>query len=451
MRKTAVAVFCMIIVTSLALAPFVSADWSMFRSDAARSGVGTYNSTGSQVLTPTLLWKTNIQWNLTEWHVPWNSNISLTEWGMTHKLYKSRGWTEPAVVGGTVYVGAVSRISWNIKGGMYDVNRLDVYAFNATDGAEIWNYKDNSCEEVTPPAVVNEIVYFATEQYTIALNAFDGSYLWKYPLGTVRSNPAVADGIVYIGSRDMRALNATNGHSIWNFTKEQWGGVSSPAIANGIVYVCSFDDKIYAVDAYTGDKLWDYPGDFIDYGPAVANGIVYAMTSWADIYALDAISGIKIWNYSIPNPYAGSQGQHFAIMNNVLYSYNVGNELYAFNASSGAKIWNYTFERIPFPISAPTIVKDAVYVNSDHTLYALNAQNGEILWNYTMNDWVCFSSPVVVNSVAYVSSGGQVYAIAVPSPPSDDPFPTFLVVAIIAIMVAMAVAGLLLYFKKRKH
>lgn len=455
-KKIFPAILCLVLISTFPLvvvqaqqsSATASGDWSMFRSDAARSGVGTYSSTGSQVLTPTLLWKTNITWNLTEWHVSWNLN--LTEWNMTRDLFKTRGWTEPAVVGGVVYVGVVSSISWNIKGGLFEIKRIDVYAFNATDGAEIWNYRDESCYQVTPPAVVNGVVYFATDQYTCALNASDGSLLWKYPAGIFLSYPAVADGIVYIGSGGLRALNATNGHSIWNYTNQR--GFSSPAIANGIVYVGSFDEKIHAVDAYTGDKLWDYQAGDFHSGPAVANGVVYAMTSGANIYALDAISGTKIWNHSIPHPYVGGDGQHFAIMKNMLYSYNIGKELYALNSISGTKIWNYTFGKIPFTISAPTIVKDTVYVSSDSSLYALNAQNGEMLWNYTMNARV--SSPVVVNSVAYVSSGGQFYAIAVPSPPDvpsppQGSFPTVPVTFVVAVVVI--VVGLLVYFKKRKH
>jgi outer membrane protein assembly factor BamB len=460
-KKTFPAILCLVLISTFPLvvvqaqqsSATASGDWSMFRSDAARSGVGTYSSTGSQVLAPTLLWKTNIAWNLTEWEVSWRQRFSystLTEWNMTHELFKTRRWTEPAVVGGVVYVGVVSSISWNIKGGAFGIKMIDVYAFNANDGAEIWNYRDESCEQVTPPAVVNGVVYFATGQYTCALNAYDSSLLWKYPAGIVLSCPAVVDGIVYVGSEGLRALNANTGHSIWNYTNQRV--FSSPAVANGIVYVGSFDEKIHAVDAYTGEKLWDYhAGDFHS-GPAVANGVVYAMTSGASIYALDAISGTKIWNLSIPHPYVGGDEQHFAIMNDILYSYNIGKELYAFNSTDGTKIWNYTFGKLPFTISAPTLVKDTVYVSSDSSLYALNAQNGEMLWNYTMNDRV--SSPVVVNSVSYVSSGGQLYAIAVPSPPDvpsppQEPFPTVPITLVAAVVVI--VVSLLIYVKKYKH
>ena len=51
---------------------------------------------------------------------------------------------------------------------------------------------------------------------------------------------------------------------------------SSPAVANGVVYIGSEDDNVYALDAKTGTSLWSYTtGNFIYSSPAVANGVVY--------------------------------------------------------------------------------------------------------------------------------------------------------------------------------
>jgi outer membrane protein assembly factor BamB len=64
----------------------------------------------------------------------------------------------------------------------------------------------------------------------------------------VGSSPAVANGVVYVGSNDnnLYALNATTGAKVWNYTT---GGsvYSSPAVANGVVYVGSQDHNLYAL------------------------------------------------------------------------------------------------------------------------------------------------------------------------------------------------------------
>ena len=65
--------------------------------------------------------------------------------------------------------------------------------------------------------------------------------------GWVESSPAVANGVVYVGSDDHNtyALNATTGGKLWSYTTG--GQVSSPAVANGVVYVGSFDGNVYAI------------------------------------------------------------------------------------------------------------------------------------------------------------------------------------------------------------
>ena len=72
--------------------------------------------------------------------------------------------------------------------------------------------------------------------------------VWSYPSGNyVYSSPAVANGVVYVGSYDnnLYALNATTGAELWQFTTGHLLE-SSPAVANGVLYVGSDDNHIYA-------------------------------------------------------------------------------------------------------------------------------------------------------------------------------------------------------------
>ena len=100
------------------------------------------------------------------------------------------------------------------------------------------------------PAVANGVAYVgSTDGNVYALNATTGANLWSYTTGgNVESSPAVANGVVYVGSNDnnLYALNATTGAKVWNYTT---GGsvYSSPAVANGVVYVGSQDHNLYAL------------------------------------------------------------------------------------------------------------------------------------------------------------------------------------------------------------
>ena len=433
MGKTAVAVFCLIIVTSVALSPFVSADWSMFCSDPTHSSVGTDNPKGSSVLTPTQLWKTNFTWTSNQMEAQW----------------KGRGLkTEPLVVDDTLYAGVTSYI-----GISHRQSWTDVYAFNATNGTQIWGYRVDS-DQITNLAVANGLVYFGHDNNFYALNASTNTLVWNATVDfSVNSSPTVVDGLIYVGGGMgiFYALNASNGDIIWTDNVGYNVGWSSPAVANGMVYVGSFDG-MHALNASNGDKIWNYFGGDFHGACSAAKGVVYAMTQRANIHALNASNGDKLWNYSISDGWIGIDPS-FAIMNDVVYARNGLGNLYAFNAVSGDKIWNFTWGG--YDNSAPTAVNDVIYFGAYNGLYALNASNGELIWNYTKKDGFGsnFVSPVVVNSVVYVSDfygDEQLYAIAVPyTPPSQPPFP---ILPVAGVIVAISVvAGLLVYFRKRKR
>jgi hypothetical protein len=51
---------------------------------------------------------------------------------------------------------------------------------------------------------------------------------------------------------------------------------SSPAAANGVVYVGSADNNMHALSAATGARLWSYAtGSVVLGSPAVANGVIH--------------------------------------------------------------------------------------------------------------------------------------------------------------------------------
>ena len=87
-------------------------------------------------------------------------------------------------------------------------------------------------------------------------NASTGALLWSYTAGNrVGCSPAVANGVVYVGSDDhnLYALNARTGALLWSY---KTGGAleSSPTVANGMLYVGSDDGKLYAFGLKKGRK-----------------------------------------------------------------------------------------------------------------------------------------------------------------------------------------------------
>jgi len=73
--------------------------------------------------------------------------------------------------------------------------------------------------------------------------------------GKVDSSPAIANGIVYVGSEDKQvyALNATIGDRLWSYATGDMV-VSSPAVVDGVVYVGSYDHLVYAIGVPTQNR-----------------------------------------------------------------------------------------------------------------------------------------------------------------------------------------------------
>lgn len=232
--------------------------------------------------------------------------------------------------------------------------------------------------------------------------------LWNYKTDNkVGSSPAVVNGVVYIGSNDgkLYALNAITGVKLWDFKTE--GGLSSPAVVDGVVYVGSADRKVYAINAANGVKLWEFKtGNSVQSSPAVEKGVVYIGSNDGKVYALNARTGAQLWFFTT-GTYAHTSP---AVVNDVVYVGSWDHKVYALNAATGIKIWEYTTSNVVK--SSPAVVDGIVYIGShDNNIYALNAATGKELWKFRTGAWVQ-SCPAVVNGIVYVGSAdGYVYAI----------------------------------------
>lgn len=337
-----------------AQAPFlVRADWAQFRFGTDHTGFNPYE---------VLLGPDTVGWLYLNW---------FTGLGIG-------GSSSVAVVNGVLYAG--SGDGW-------------WYAFDAATGKNIWEVALQAPSTCSGTAVVNGMVYAqeAMGGPVFALNAANGALVWKGPNSGNCSTPAVAKGLVFVGSEEgkLYALNARTGATVWTYPA---GGDVSPVVANGIVYFGASDGKLYAVTAGTGILLWSFPasGDV-----AVSNGVVYV---GADrLYALSASTGTLLWS----SAYSGSP----SVGNGVVYL--AGDNLYAIDIKSRTLLWEYAQAWT----YSTAIANGVVYFTSaDRNLYALDATTGSVLWKYGSPYYLQSSPPVVVNGYVYFTWGGWVQA-----------------------------------------
>ena len=232
--------------------------------------------------------------------------------------------SSPAVANGIVYVA--NNGHYSVSTGNYGEV---LFAFNATTGVRLW---ENTSGDTyfSSPAVANGVVYIGSYGDVYAFNSTNGTQLWMSPTtttGEVESSPAVVNNVVYVGDTngDVWAFNANNGTQLWMNTTGDFIR-SSAAVANGVVYIGSYNDEVYAFNANTGTLLWNYTtGSQVESSPAVAKGVVYVGSDDNNLYALNATSGAKLWSFT--NGYRVFSSP--AVVNGIVYVGDNSEYLYA--------------------------------------------------------------------------------------------------------------------------
>jgi alcohol dehydrogenase (cytochrome c) len=230
------------------------------------------------------------------------------------------------------------------------------------------------------------------------------AWSWTMPAGSAEGVPLVRDGTIFVQSYGdiVQALDAKTGDLLWQYTHTLEEG-ASPFHKRGIalhgnrLYLGTSDVHVVALDVTTGDVVWDTKiGDFrrregLNGGPLVARGKVMIGTTGTGVAArfggpqivgLDAETGAEVWRIgTIPKP--GEPGDE---------SWNG----IPFEERSGASIWTpgsydpvtglayfgtgNTYDTGPLlKPNAPGQTSDALYTNS--TL-AIDPDTGKLVWHF---------------------------------------------------------------------
>ena len=300
------------------------------------------------------------------------------------------------------------------------------------------------------PAVVGGLAFFGDTDgnfYAFPANGCGNSVCppvwWTRLVESIYDSPAVADGIVYVGTASPQgALYAfpAAGCGTQYCTTPLWKSTplsiieSSPTVANGVVYVGS-DEGIYAFDAQgcgaaVCEPLWiGRTEGMIDNSPAVADGVVYvgagtSLQGGGRLYAFAAAGcGMKkclpLWTGSLGTGLFSSSA---AVADGVVYIGSFWNGgLYAFAAGGcGFKkclpLW--VGDTGIYEDSSPAVAGGYVYIGThDSELKVFRADGcGQAVCQPV---WVGFvpgsqagmdSPPMVANGVVYI--GGMASKVA---------------------------------------
>ena len=172
-----------------------------------------------------------------------------------------------------------------------------VFALNASNGEEIWNYSINSSGFEKIPFIYNDLVYFGLEDKIVTRSLGTGRTIWSADVSWPHIY-AVSDGKVFASAgSDVVALDAYNGSSVW---KNQ--GSSGPlSVYGGMVYVgISGNKNLLVLDVDTGEQVWKGCKTFGQEvsQPVRSHGKLYMTASDSRLYAFEhgdpGIQGIYV-------------------------------------------------------------------------------------------------------------------------------------------------------------
>jgi len=223
------------------------------------------------------------------------------------------------------------------------------------------------------------------------------------------ARPTQGGDTLYISSRGGRvyALDAASGAKQWQYPPENKtiSSASSslyaaPVVGDQFVIVASSDKQVYVLKRDNGDKVCAYAtGEAIIATPAYADGIAYVGSSDAYPDLFKTLDFTRIPEFFVPSAH-----KVYAI------------DLTKPATADGACVLKWSYRTQDKIWAEPLVVGDRLYVASlDRNLYALNRATGALLWKFTAEGAIA-SSPRASGGLLYFGSfDTKLYAISADS------------------------------------
>jgi|GEM_PF-1666796 len=269
-----------------------------------------------------------------------------------------------------------------------------LYAVDADTGAGRWKVDAGTAVRGTPAVVGDTIVFYTKDGVVHAHDATSGAKQWTSTVYSSDRRPsdvviAAADGMAFFPGPTASAVNVNDGSVAWESDAVDFPS-AGVAVENGTVYLVGDSDRVYALDAATGDPQWSKrlgARTGKNTPPTVVDGTLYIESERGVLYALDAATGDTRWTYdhggegNIGSP-AVADGT--VVVGSVykeggVYSDSKG-ELHGVAADTGENRW--TVSGLGALLDPPTVVDGVVHVGSfNDTFYGIDLADGTRLWS----------------------------------------------------------------------
>ncbi|MAZ04601.1 MAG: pyrrolo-quinoline quinone [Sneathiella sp.] len=340
---------------------------------------------------------------------------------------ENRMFSSPVIVGGKVYAMDSS---------------AEVTAYSAEDGKELWSVnltpEDEDEGNIGGGLSFEYGRVFATTSYgdIVALDGESGETVWKTGLGVpLRAAPTIADGQIFVITFDSRifALDAATGDINWNFEGgiETTGllGAASPAYDNGTVVVPFASGELYAFRAANGQQAWSdqlvrrrlYSSltslTDINAFPVIDRGVVYAASYSGRMIAVDLRTGNRLWDQEI------STLQTPWVAGDFLFVVSTDGDLVCMSRRNGLIRWVRPLGKYEDPEdkrdliiwTGPILASDRLILVSNYGLaVSVSPYDGKVLGRMELSDPASIPPVVAGNTLYILTDDADLVALRAP-------------------------------------
>jgi outer membrane protein assembly factor BamB len=273
-------------------------------------------------------------------------------------------YAAPVVSQGLVYFGG------------WDGN---VYALDADTGDCVWDFETN--DPIIGGLVLAGGRLFAasTDGNLYALDPATGIEQARAHAGDVWSRPAVANGLLYIASVDgeLRAFDTDTLEEVWEFSATA-GLLTDPILLDGTIVVGGIGERLYGVDASTGNEKWVFGGATNWFwGRPLADGdSVYATNLDSRVFAIDAATGERRWQFDGMAPIRGGA----VVAGGIVIAADDNGNVYGIDPESGNQVWNGPTEIDKKVLADPYVLPDGnvMIVTTGGDTFTLSPADGRL-------------------------------------------------------------------------
>jgi len=220
--------------------------------------------------------------------------------------FKTEGYVKssPVVSEGILYAGCEGSFCYALHAGsgkprLHFRSHRPVTASPAVGGTTVYFMNDAAQLFAVDGRARNWPGEHAVKPYWLQLWAFglpipappnQSGFLWALRLGMrCTSSPVLTGDALYLGvDNALLSFDLGSRSTRWRFQTGRGPMRSSPALARSTLFVGSENGRLYAVDAETGEHLWDIVTEGpISASPTVSDGVVFVGSQDGRLYAVE--------------------------------------------------------------------------------------------------------------------------------------------------------------------